>query len=73
MDGLSENLDINVDNNTLEKKVIPISDSEGQDISKKNPGRLKVDELRELVVNRNLASNDEAHKLKKGELLKLLE
>ena len=54
-------------------KMIPISDTDGLDTSKKNPNRLKVDELRELVVNKNLVSNDEAHKLKKGELVRLLE
>lgn len=54
-------------------KMIPISDTDGLDTSKKNPSRLKVDELRELVVNKNLVSNDEAHKLKKGELVRLLE
>jgi hypothetical protein len=54
-------------------KMIPISDTDGLDTSKKNPNRLKVDELRELVVNKNLVSNDEAQKLKKGELVRLLE
>ena len=54
-------------------KMIPISDADGIDMSKKNHNKLKVDELRELVVNKNLVSNDEAHKLKKGELVRLLE
>lgn len=53
--------------------MIPISDSEGQDITKKNPNRLKIDELRELVVNKNLISNEDSLKLKKAELLKLLD
>jgi len=60
----------NVDNLS---RIIPISDTEGQDLSKKNPNKLRVDELRELVVNKNLISNDEALKLKKSELVKLLE
>ena len=47
--------------------------NDGFDISKKNPSKLKVDELRELVVNKNLKSNEEASKLKKGDLIKLLE
>ena len=63
-------LDISSSNS---KKIIPISDTDGQDITKKNPNKLKVDELRELVVNKNLISNEDAQKLKKNELLKLLE
>ena len=57
----------------ISSRIIPIVDIEGQDTTKKNPSRLKVDELRELVVNKNLVSNDEAQKLKKGELVRLLE
>lgn len=64
------NLDVS---NIDQKKLIPISDTDGQDISKKNPNRLKVDELRELVVSKNLISNDDAQKLKKNDLIKLLE
>ena len=59
--------------NLNSSRVIPISDNDGFDISKKNPSKLKVDELRELVVNKNLKSNEEAIKLKKGDLIKLLE
>lgn len=61
------------DKTDISSRIIPIVDIEGQDTSKKNPSRLKVDELRELVVNKNLVSNDEAQKLKKGELVRLLE
>ena len=57
----------------ISSRIIPIVDIEGQDTTKKNPSKLKVDELRELVVNKNLVSNDEAQKLKKGELVRLLE
>ena len=60
-------------NNSTNSKIIPISDNDGLDISKKNPSKLKVDDLRELVVSKNLIGNEEASKLKKSELLKLLE
>ena len=68
---LEETLDFS--DNLNSSRVIPISDNDGFDISKKNPTRLRVDELRELVVNKNLKSNEEASKLKKGDLIKLLE
>lgn len=65
-----ETIDVsNVDSS----KLIPITDTEGIDITKKNPNKLKVDELRELVVNKNLITNEEAQKLNKNKLLKLLE
>jgi len=78
IDALKEDLQSVLIENDNEKtdissRIIPIVDIEGQDTSKKNPSRLKVDELRELVVNKNLVSNDEAQKLKKGELVRLLE
>lgn len=59
--------------NINSRKLIPITDTEGIDITKKNPNKLRVDELRELVVNKNLITNEEAQKLKKNDLLKLLE
>ena len=59
------NLDLSDLSNSDSKRIIPISDLDGQDISKKNPNKLKVDELRELVVNKNLISNEDAQKLKK--------
>ena len=68
---LEQTLDFS--DNLNSSRVIPISDNDGFDISKKNPSKLKVDELRELVVNKNLKSNEEASKLKKGDLIKLLE
>ena len=34
---------------------------------------MKVDELRSLVVTKNLISNDEAQSLKKNDLIKLLQ
>ncbi len=40
---------------------------------KKNYSRMKVDELRSLVVTKNLISNDEAQSLKKNDLIKLLQ
>ena len=64
---------LNLGSLTSNSKLIPISDNEGLDISKKNPNKLRVDDLRELVVSKNLISNEEANKLKKSELLKLLE
>ena len=70
---LTNNQNIDFTDNVSESKMIPISDSEGQDITKKNPNRLKIDELRELVVNKNLISNEDSLKLKKAELLKLLD
>tara|TARA_A100001015_G_C14664661_1_gene584421 strand:- start:17 stop:727 length:711 start_codon:yes stop_codon:yes gene_type:complete len=73
MESLDLSAPIENDETDISSRIIPIVDIEGQDTSKKNPSRLKVDELRELVVNKNLVSNNEAQKLKKGELVRLLE
>jgi hypothetical protein len=40
---------------------------------KKNYSRMKVDELRTLVVTKNLTSNEDAQTMKKNDLLKLLQ
>lgn len=40
---------------------------------KKNYSRMKVDELRSLVVTKNLTSNEDAQTMKKNDLLKLLQ
>ena len=55
----------------LDEKIINLDKEDNQ--SKKPLSRLRVDELRELVVTKSLKSNDEALKLKKTELIKLLE
>lgn len=41
--------------------------------TKKNLGKMKIDDLRVLAVTNSLVGNEESHKLKKAELLKLLQ
>lgn len=41
--------------------------------TKKNLGKMKIDDLRVLAVTNSLVGNEESHKLKKVELLKLLQ
>ena len=75
------NLPINLDtlDLTLESKIINL-ESDDTDvgnktnmIEKKNYTRMKVDELRSLVVTKNLTNNENALSLKKNDLLKLLQ
>ena len=42
-------------------------------MKKKNYSRMKVDELRTLVVQMNLITNEKALSLKKNDLIKLLQ
>ena len=44
-----------------------------QKVEKKNYSKMKIDDLRTLVVTRNMLDNDSALKLKKNELVKLLQ
>jgi hypothetical protein len=62
--------DLKFDN--IEQKIITLTDSM-DDATKKNLNKLRVDELRELVVTKNLKSNEQATKLKKNDLIKVLE
>ena len=62
----------------LDSKIINIESFENETNDKttnekKNYSRMKVDELRSLVVTKNLTSNEDAQIMKKNDLLKLLQ
>ena len=70
---------INIVNNedidiTLSQEIM-INDSDNilQEKKQKSYKKMKVDDLKLLVVTRNLLDNEQAEKLKKSELIKLLE
>ena len=44
-----------------------------QKVEKKNYSKMKIDDLRTLVVTKNMLDNESALKLKKNELVKLLQ
>ena len=43
-----------------------------QKVEKKNYSKMRIDDLRTLVVTKNLLDNDSAQKMKKNDLVKLL-
>ena len=59
---------------TLSQELI-FSESENglQEKKQKSYKKMKVDDLKSLVVTRNILNNDDADKLKKIDLIKLLE
>ena len=68
-----------IDTNDISSKIIELNNDKLEEIDKKisvgeNPNykKMKVDDLRILVVTKNLTDNDNALKLKKDELIKLL-
>lgn len=73
------NLPIDLTELNLDSKIIKLETSETEVEptekvnEKKNYSRMKVDELRTLVVTKNLISNEEAQSMKKNDLLKLLQ
>ena len=58
---------------TLSKLISLNEVNAGGDDAKKGLTRLKVDELREMAVTRNLTSNNDASKYKKNDLIKMLQ
>jgi hypothetical protein len=64
----NEDLEIN-------SKVITLENNSEttQKVEKKNYSKMRIDELRTLVVTKNILDNEEALKLKKNELVKLLQ
>tara|TARA_Y100000385_G_scaffold157837_1_gene163693 strand:+ start:23 stop:751 length:729 start_codon:yes stop_codon:yes gene_type:complete len=73
------NLPINLNELNLDSKIIKLETSEteletSEKVNeKKNYSRMKVDELRSLVVTKDLKSNEDAQKMQKKDLLKLLQ
>jgi hypothetical protein len=73
------NLPIDLTELNLDSKIIKLETPEieveptEKVNEKKNYSRMKVDELRTLVVTKNLISNEEAQSMKKNDLLKLLQ
>ena len=68
-----------IDTNDISSKIIELNNDKLEEIDKKvlngekpNYKKMKVDDLRILVVTKNLTDNDNALKLKKDELIKLL-
>lgn len=69
-----------IDTNSLNSKIIELNNENLDEIDKKisvgekpNYKKMKVDDLRILVVTKNLTNNDNALKMKKDELIKLLQ
>ena len=75
LDILTNSLDItNLDNKSSSgEKIITLLDNVEDNNEKKNLNKMKVDDLRTLAVTKNLINNNDALKLKKSELIKLLE
>jgi len=74
------NLPINLKSFTLETNNDPkiinlenIDDSSDKTGEKKNYSKMKVDDLKTLVVTRNLTDNETSQKMKKSDLVKLLQ
>ena len=73
------NLPINLNELNLDSKIIKLETPETEletsekVYEKKNYSRMKVDELRSLVVTKDLKSNEDAQKMQKKDLLKLLQ
>ena len=76
-----KNLPINLDSFTLDNtnndpKIITlenIENSSDKTGERKNYSKMKVDDLKTLVVTRNLTDNETAQKMKKSDLVKLLQ
>ena len=76
-----KNLPINLNSFTLENtnsnpKIINLENNTNSDTKpgeKKNYSKMKVDDLKSLVVTRNLTDNETAQKMKKSDLVKLLQ
>jgi len=72
-------IDLNVLDLNLDSKIIKLesnnteSSEKVNNNEKKNYSRMKVDELRSLVVTKNLISNEKAQLQKKNDLLKLIQ
>lgn len=72
---LVDNIDIKLLSNTNENN----NDNDDKELgvdnlkTKRNLGKMKIDDLRVLAVTNSLVGNEESHKLKKAELLKLLQ
>tara|TARA_Y100000591_G_scaffold276457_1_gene253646 strand:- start:2823 stop:3653 length:831 start_codon:yes stop_codon:yes gene_type:complete len=75
LDILTNPLNItNLDNKSSSgEKIITLLDNVEDNNEKKNLNKMKVDDLRTLAVTKNLINNNDALKLKKSELIKLLE
>ena len=73
------NLPIDLNDLNLSSKIIELESNKTESSEKvnnnekKNYSRMKVDELRSLVVTKNLISNEKAQLQKKNDLLKLLQ
>tara|TARA_Y100000389_G_scaffold204995_2_gene261762 strand:+ start:2252 stop:3046 length:795 start_codon:yes stop_codon:yes gene_type:complete len=74
---LVDNIDIKLLSNTNENNNDNDNDDREVGVdnlkNKKNLGKMKIDDLRVLAVTNSLVGNEESHKLKKAELLKLLQ
>ena len=76
-----KNLPINLTSFTLENtnnnpKIINLEENTNLDTKpgeRKNYSKMKVDDLKSLVVTRNLTDNETAQKMKKSDLVKLLQ
>ena len=76
-----KNLPINLNSFTLENtnsnpKIINLENNTNSDTNpgeRKNYSKMKVDDLKSLVVTRNLTNNETAQKMKKSDLVKLLQ
>ena len=76
-----KNLPINLTSFTLENinsnpKIINLENIENSNtkpVERKNYSKMKVDDLKSLVVTRNLTDNETAQKMKKSDLVKLLQ
>tara|TARA_B100001175_G_scaffold316091_1_gene329134 strand:+ start:7213 stop:7959 length:747 start_codon:yes stop_codon:yes gene_type:complete len=69
-------LDLKLDSKIIKLESLENETNENNDKTtneKKNYSRMKVDELRTLVVTKNLTSNEDALTMKKNDLLKLLQ
>ena len=69
--------DLPIDLNNLEladnSKIINLESNDDNNDEKKNYNKMKVDDLRSLVVSKSLTDNDSSKNMKKSDLIKLLQ
>ena len=72
------NIDININSKIINLNNMEISASEtvtsvDNGVTKKNYSKMKVDDLKTIAVTRNLIDNETAQKMKKADLIKLIQ
>ena len=72
------NIDLNnnskiINLNNLENANVETVETVDNGVTKKNYSKMKVDDLKTIAVTRNLIDNETAHKMKKADLIKIIQ